>query len=290
MLFRYSLPQPPFLTNSVTANAANAINTGVEITINAALIKNRNFTWDAYFNLGTLKNRITNLSGKFKGVDLTIDNFYYGYADGRGLSGAYISKLQVGHPAGVFWIPQHIGLDDKGHELYNNYDDAGKLIGTSTAYTDQDRVYIDPTPKFSWGITNNFYIGNFGLSFFLRGVQGQKVFANSLMVLETTTRLPGNNVTLKALSNGFTEQPQPSTYWLRDASFARLENLNMTYQFAKLKKFSTVQVSLIAHNLFVLTQYEGLDPEIKVEGSQRYIDNNYYPKTRSISIGFNVGF
>lgn len=290
MLFRYALPQPPFLTNSVTANAANALNKGLEITLNASIIKNSHFVWDARFNLGTLKNRITNLSGKFKGVDLTIDNFYYGYAEGRGLSGAYISKLEVGYPAGVFWIPEHAGLNEAGHELFNNYDASGKLIGTSTEYTDQDRVYIDPTPAFSWGLTNNFSWGNFDFSFFFRGVQGQKIFANSLMSLETVTRLPGNNVTLKALSNGFTNQPQPSTYWLRNTSFARLENLSLGYHFSQVRGFKELGIYLLARNLFVLTSYEGLDPEIKVEGSQRYIDNNYYPKTRSISFGITVAF
>lgn len=290
MLFRYALPQPPFLTNSVTANAANALNKGLEITLNATIIKNSLFTWDARFNLGTLENRITNLSGKFKGVDLTIDNFYYGYADGRGLSGAYISKLEVGHPAGVFWIPEHAGLNEAGQELFNNYDASGKLIGTSTEYTDQDRVYIDPTPAFTWGFTNNFSWGNFDFSFFFRGVQGQKIFANSLMVLETVTRLPGNNVTFKALSNGFTNQPQPSTYWLRNASFARLENLSLGYHFNHIKGFKELGIYLLARNLLVITDYEGLDPEIRVEGSQRYIDNNYYPKTKSITLGINVGF
>lgn len=290
MLFRYALPQPPFLTNSVTANAANALNKGVEITVNATFVKNSPFSWDARFNLGTLENRITNLSGKFKGVDLTIDNFYYGYADGRGLSGAYISKLEVGYPAGVFWLPEHAGLNEAGQELFNNYDSSGQLIGTSTEYTDQDRVYIDPTPAFTWGLTNNFSWGNFDFSFFFRGVQGQKIFANSLMVLETVTRLPGSNVTLKALSNGFTNQPQPSTYWLRDASFARLENLSLGYHFNQVRGFKELGIYLQARNLLVITDYEGLDPEIRVEGSQRYIDNNYYPKTRSITLGINVGF
>lgn len=290
MLFRYALPQPPFLTNAVIANAANALNKGIELTLNASIVKNSNFSWDVRFNLGTLKNKITNLSGRFKGVDLTISNFYYGYADGRGLSGAYVTKLEVGYPPGVFWIPQHAGLDDKGHELYNNFDTAGKLIGTSNQYSDQDRVYIDPTPQFTWGYTNDFKWGNFDFSFFFRGIQGQKILANSLMVMETVTRLPGSNVTIKALNNGFTNQPQPSTYWLRDASFARLENLSLGYNFKNIKGLNTLRIYLLARNLFVLTRYEGLDPEIKVEGSQRYIDNNYYPKTRSISFGVNIGF
>jgi iron complex outermembrane receptor protein len=199
MLFLYDLPQPPFLTNKVYANAANAINKGLEITLGAVIVENKDFTWEAHANIGTLENRITNLLGQFKGTDLTtITNSHYGYAEGRGMSNAYITELRVGYPAGVFWIPEHAGLDNSGHELYNNYDVDGKLIGTSTGYKDQDRVFIDPTPDFTWGFTNNFKYENFDLSIFFRGVQGQKIFANSLMNIETSVYLPGINVAEKA--------------------------------------------------------------------------------------------
>ena len=291
MLFLYDLPQPPFLTNKVYANAASAINKGLEVTLGAVIVENKNFRWETRANIGTLENRITNLLGQFKGTDLTtITNSHYGYAEGRGLGNAYITELRVGYPAGVFWIPEHAGLDDSGHELYNNYDADGKLIGTSTGYTDQDRVFIDPTPDFTWGFTNNFTYGNFDLSIFFRGVQGQKLFANSLMTLETFVYLPGINVADKALTNGFTDQPQPSTYWLRSGSFARLENIELAYNFKNLKGISRLRLYATATNLLQITSYEGIDPEVKTEGSQRYIDRNYYPKTRGVTFGVNVGF
>ena len=290
MLFLYDLPQPPFLTSQVTANAANAVNKGVEITLGATIVKNKKITWRVQANIATLKNNITNLSGQFKGVDLSITNRHYGYAEGRGLSFAYISQLSVGYPAGVFWIPQHAGLDAGGHELYNNYDVNGKFIGTSTSYSDQDRVYIDPTPRYTWGFTNNFTFGNFDLSFFLRGVQGQKIFANSLLDIEAKVYLPNSNVTTKALTNGFADQPQPSTYWLRDGSFTRLENIILGYHFNNLKGINNFRIYLAANNLFVITDYDGIDPEIRTEGAQRYIDQNYYPKARSFTFGVNIGF
>jgi iron complex outermembrane receptor protein len=196
--------------------------------------------------------------------------------------------LQPGYPAGVFWIPQHAGLDAAGHELYNNYNPDGKLIGTSTGYTDQDRVFIDPTPDFTWGFTNNFNVGNFDFSFFLRGVQGQKIFANTLLNLERIIYLPGINVNAKALTNGFTDQSQPSTYWLRDGSYTRLENVTFGYNFENLRVINSLRLSMTAINLFVISSYEGIDPEVKTEGSQRYIDRNYYPKTRGFALGVNL--
>ncbi|GAC1426487.1 MAG: TonB-dependent receptor [Flavisolibacter sp.] len=291
LLFQYDLPQPPFLKNTVIANAANATNKGIEITLNGNILSKSNFRWDVRANVGTIRNKITNLSGKFQGVDLNITSRHYGYAQGRGLSDAYITQLVVGQTAGVFWLPEFAGLDKDGKETYNHYVD-GKLSGTTGKYSDDDRRYIDPTPKFAWGLTNSFSFSNFDLSFFLRGVQGQKIFANTLLNLETITRLPGNNVTVKALTNGFKEQPQPSSYWLRDASYLRMENLTLGYNF--MKGFSSViegmRIYVAANNLFVITKYPGIDPEIKVEGNQRYIDKNYYPKTRTLSVGLNVNF
>lgn len=290
MLFLYDLPQPPFLTNKVFANAANAVNKGVEISLRMTLVRSNHFQWITDVNVGTLTNRITSLSGQFKGTTLSITNRHYGYADGAGLSGAYVSELKPGYPAGVFWVPQHAGLDAAGRELYNNYDANGKFTGTSLRYTDRDRVFIDPTPDFTWGYTNQITYRDFDFQFLLRGVQGQKIFANSLMNLGAAVFLPGTNVGPHALTYRFTNQPQPSTYWIRNGSYARLDNVTIGYQFRNSKGINVFRIYFTATNLFVFTHYEGIDTEIKTEGSQRYIDMNYYPKARGFIVGLNMKF
>jgi iron complex outermembrane receptor protein len=292
MLYTYELPQPPFLFDRVIANAADATNKGFEITLSAGIIRNKHFQWDASFNLGAIENRVTNLSGQYQGANLylTSEQQHYGYAFGSGFSYSYITQLQTGYPIGVFWLPVHAGLRPDGHELFNTYDTDGKLIGTDTVYTDKDRVYIDPTPKFAWGFTSTFTLGKIDLSIFLRGVQGQKIFANAQLSQDAMVYLPFNNVGVDALTNGFTQQPQPSTYWLYDGSFMRLENLTLGYNVNQWKGISRLRFFLSATNLFVLTSYEGIDPEVKTEGSQRYIDQNHYPKTRGFTFGVTVIF
>jgi iron complex outermembrane receptor protein len=240
--------------------------------------------------MGTLKNHITKLLGEFKGSELLLNDPNYGFATGGGFGRTAVTRLKVGYPAAVFWLPQHAGVDANGHELYNNYDANGKLIGISKSFTDQDKVYIDPTPDFTWGLTNNFSFKNFDLNIFLRGVQGQKIFANGLLILESSKYLPGSNVTKKALTNGFADLPQASTYWLQNGSFCRLDNITLGYNFKKINGITSLRLYVTAVNLFVITQYGGIDPEIRTEGSQRYIDMNYYPKTRGFSFGANVLF
>jgi len=100
----------------------------------------------------------------------------------------------------------------------------------------------------------------------------------------------GQNVTDRGLTNGFSELPYPTTFWLKDGSFARLENITLGYELKNLKGIQNLRVYATANNLFVVTSYEGIDPEIRTEGKQRYIDLNYYPKTKGFTIGVNVAF
>ncbi len=124
----------------------------------------------------------------------------------------------------------------------------------------------------------------------LRGVEGQKIFANSLLNLGSTYTLPGSNVVKEALTDGFSQPPQASTFWLRDGSFIRCENLTLGYNFINLKGISRLRLYVVATNLFIITKYGGIDPEVSTDGTQRYIDALYYPKSRGFTFGVNLGF
>lgn len=288
MLYLYNIPQPPFITNQVYANAADATNKGMEITLSADIIRQTNFSWRTQVMIASVRNRITNLASTFRGYDLAISNANYGYALGGSFQAAYVTQLVEGYPAGVFWLPEHAGLDKDGRELFVARDNMGQAIGLSTTFADKDRIFVDPTPDFEWSFTNNFAYKNFYVSIYFRGVQGGKIFANSILSLESTAYLPGRNVTEQSLHGGFTNKPDISTYWLQDASFVRLENVTFGYDLKNLRILSKLYVYVTGRNLFVLTNYKGLDPEVDVEGTQRYIDQSYYPRTRSITFGLDI--
>jgi iron complex outermembrane receptor protein len=170
--------------------------------------------------------------------------------------------------------------------------------------------YIDPSPKFNYGITNSFDYGNWNFNFALRGVYGQKIFYNTLLNIETITRLPVNNVTKVALTNGIKDGLVASDKWLENASYLRLDNAALGYSFKNVSFASVLRVFVAANNLFVITGYKGLDPEVRTTNgnansfalfgintngskNQPYIDGNYndqayYPMARTFSLGVNV--
>jgi iron complex outermembrane receptor protein len=199
-------------------------------------------------------------------------------------------------------LPHYTGVDAQGNQTFD-----GKTIAQ-----DPNPVghYIDPSPKFNYGITNSFDYGNWNLNFALRGIYGQKIFNNTLLDVETVTRLPGNNVTKEALTNGIKDAPVASDKWLENASFLRMDNATLGYSFKNVSFASALRVFISSNNLFVITKYRGLDPEVKTENgnsngsilfgtntnglkNQAYIDANYggqayYPRVRSFTLGINV--
>jgi TonB-linked SusC/RagA family outer membrane protein len=318
LLYNYTIPfpSPGAVVNTLLANVGTMTNKGAEFNLNFHAVKTSDFTWTIGGQISSVNTKITSLAGSFgNGVStykLSTDQVSEGSAQGRGLSAAPITYLKVGYTPYVFWMPHYVGLDKNGNEMY-----AVKGDSTTTDVLKATNRYTDPAPNFTYGITSDFTYKQFGLSFFLRGVSGGKLFDNSRMVLDNINRFGGNNGTVAALSNGITNANQASDHWLENASYMRLDNVNLSYTLKPVSVFQSIRIYLAANNLFVITKYRGLDPEINVAyspgnvmfdalGSSSlsnsfsqngsagpYIDasysgTGYYPKTRSYTLGVNV--
>lgn len=293
LLYNYAVPVPPFYVNTILANVGDLLNQGLEIQVNADIVKNQKFTWTLNGQITFVKTEITSLSGTYAGFQVSTDDIRGGVAEGRGLSDYPITYLKVGYAPYTFFLPHYIGVDGDGNQLFA--DGKGGQVTQGSLNTDMYH-YINPSPKFSYGISNSFRYGNWGLSFFLRGLSGQKIFDNTRMIIDNITRLPGNNVTKEALTNGIKDAPAASDLWLENASYLRLDNFSLSYSFPGIDFLKSLQVYIAGNNLFVITPYKGLDPEIRVtDTNESYIDANYgsdgyYPKSRSFSFGVNVAF
>jgi len=305
LLAYYNLPEPPAIYSSVLANVGSLTNKGFEIALTGQIITGHKLNWTSSAQISFIKTTIDNLSGSFQignnTYPVNATQIPQGYAQGRGLSSNPITFLKPGYSPYVFFLPHYTGVDAQGNQTFD-----GQTIAQNASPPGH---YIDPAPKFTYGMTNNFDYGNWSLNFALRGVYGQKVFDNTLLDVETVTRLPGNNVTKEALTNGIKDAPVASDKWLENASFLRMDNASLSYAFKNISFASAFRVFISANNVFVITKYRGLDPEIKTEnaaggsllfnrnlnGSQNaaYIDANYgnqafYPRVRTITLGVNV--
>ncbi|MGN6616372.1 MAG: SusC/RagA family TonB-linked outer membrane protein [Ilyomonas sp.] len=295
LLYYYTVPTPPFFINTILANVGDLSNKGVEISIGGDIVRGKKFTWNANGQLTFIKTRVESLSGSYQGYKVSTDQIPGGYAAGRGLSAYPITFLKPGYAPYEFYLPHFTGIDKDGHQLF---DSAGVKSLTQDQNPNPTKYYIDPSPKFTYGLTNTFTYGNWSLNFFLRGVYGQKAFNNTALNLATITRLPGNNVTKAALTNGIKDAPAVSDLWLEKASYLRLDNATISYSFQNIKGISALRVYISGNNLFVITPYKGLDPEIQTaptDAGPAYIDvsyggQGYYPKVRTVSFGASVSF
>ncbi|HEY5368315.1 MAG TPA: SusC/RagA family TonB-linked outer membrane protein [Hanamia sp.] len=320
LLYDYTIPfpSPGAVVNTLLANVGTMTNKGAEFNLNYEVVRTKDFTWTAGGQISNVITKITSLAGSFSnGVstyELSTDQIPIGSAQGRGLSAAPITYNKVGYTPSVFWMPHYVGLNSAGQELY----DSAKG-GTTTNVLHGTNYYTNPQPKFSYGFTSNFTYKQFGLSFFLNGQAGGKVFDNTRMVLDNINRFGGNNGTKEALTNGITNSPQASDHWLENDSYVRMSNLNLSYTLRPVSLFQSIRFYVAANNLFVITNYRGLDPEINVASrpgnvlfdalgsasvgnnfSQNgsagpYIDaaysgEGYYPKTHSYTLGVSVTF
>jgi TonB-linked SusC/RagA family outer membrane protein len=305
LLFNYTVPTPPFVFPSILANVGSLTNKGFELALTGQIIRGKDFNWTTNGQITFIKTTVTNLSGQYsyagQTYPLTAPQIPVGYAAGRGLSSNPITFLKPGYSPYVFYLPHYTGVDAQGNQTFD-----GQTIAQNASPAGH---YIDPSPKFTYGMTNSFDYGNWNLNFALRGTYGQKVFNNTLLDVETITRLPGNNVTKEALTNGIKDAPVASDKWLENASFLRMDNATLSYAFKNVSFANTLRLFISSNNLFVITKYRGLDPEIKTENAsggnilfgnnlngsnnQAYIDANYggqayYPRVRTFTLGVNV--
>ena len=295
LLFNYSVPVPPFFVGTILANVGDLKNRGLELQLNGSIIQNKNFTWSASGQITFVKTKVTSLAGNYNGTPIASDLVPVGYALGRGYEGNSITYLKVGYTPYVFYLPAFAGLSDtinassNSNQLY--YTSDGK---TTASIAEAKKNYFDPTPDFTYGISNSFSYKQWGLNFFLRGVYGQKLFNNFSNVTSNIARLPGNNITKEGLTNGIRGSQTPSDYWLQNASYLRLDNVTLSYTFKNVAGLKNLRVYATATNLFVITPYKGIDPEIRTgDSDEAYIDVNvndagFYPRSRSAVFGVNV--
>lgn len=292
LLYTYEVPQPPYLVGTMLANVGEMSNKGVELTLNADIIKGDKFTWDANLTLGHNVQKIEKLSNPTYKTDVIYSGSLHGLA---GMSGQYSQVIAEGYPVGTFWGYESAGLGEDGKMLY--YNAAGDKVLEGALVDADKRDLGNVQPDLTLGIGMNFKYGNFDLGISGYGMFGQKALNATNMMLNDPNRLPAFNVPDDFLNSGITSSPKYSSYWIEDASFFRLQTLSLGYTLPLKFKGSKLRMYIMGENLAVFTSYKGVDPEIGLNaqdgvdqtglaspGIDRY---NNYPRPTTISVGLN---
>lgn len=284
LLYTYTVPQPPYLKGTMMANVGSMSNKGFEFVVNGDIIRKDNFRWNASFNIAHNKNEITSLSND----QFTTSSIKTGSAWIRGGSNNTTHIVEEGKEVGTFYGWVCNGIDSNGKYIMDD------MIDGKAGLTDEDRTYIGSAqPDFTYGFSNALTYKNWELNFFLRGVYGNDVLNFSKMSYATTQWLPGANVLREALTIGLKESPKYCSYYIEDGSFLRMDNASVAYTFDTKGKYgiNKLRVYLTGQNLFVITKYTGLDPEVEMSGLDPGVEGReYYPKSRTFSIGLNLSF
>ena len=279
---RYEVSTTQYFLPTITANVGKIKNSGMELSLNAIVVKSTNFTWKTSFNLAHNKNVVETLSDNFYKISL-IQTAQLG---GKGQSGNYSQIIQPGSALGTFYLWHYAGKNANGVSTYINAN--GETIATQPLTTDA-KIAGDAQPKLIYGWNNSFSYKNWDLNFLVRGVLGNKILNATKASLNTPADAKLQNIPRFTLGESFNDVNAYliSDRYLESGSYLRLDNATLGYSI-KLKKqgINAIRFFFTANNLFVITKYTGLDPEINIGGLTPGIDNNnYYPKTRTLSFG-----
>lgn len=281
LLYNYNVPVPPYDYDTIFTNVGSISNSGIEFTLNAVAVQSHDFSWNSSLTLASNANKL---------IKFTNDKFKDGEYKIGWIStpvGAYCQKLVEGESLGSFYGPTWLMVDpDTGKDKLAN------AIAGSVAESDWTNIG-NAYPLVTIGWSNNLKYKNWSLGASFRGSLGGKVFNNYRAEFENINGIGLKNIMASWLDDTrFTGPVTYSSKYLEDASYLKLDNLSLTYTLpvdGKILRKATLYAS--AQNVFCLTKYKGVDPEVSLSGLTPGIERTaYYPRTRIFTLGATLNF
>lgn len=296
LIYYYPVSTNRYPYGTMTANVGDISNRGIELTINAIPIQNKDWRWQTTLNLAHNSNEVKKLSNEefsVKYVDLCEPGIF-------GFSDAHIQRLMEGEPIGTFYTWEFAGFNEDGKSIFYEHDpDTGERTGeTTTAPGDEDRTIVgNAQPKLTMGWNNTLTYRNWALNMFFQGVFGNKVFNVLRAQYNWTGCLANGKNVLKEMATeqhwGDVYSNAPSDRYLENGSYFRLSSLTLSYTFNDLDDWlKSITVYGTANNVFTITGYKGADPEVNLGGLTPGVDTRYsrYPHVRTFMLGVKIAF
>ncbi|MFM1857072.1 MAG: hypothetical protein RLZ05_132 [Bacteroidota bacterium] len=270
--------------NEIVTNVGNINSEGVEVTLNLAPIRNDNVSWDINlnytYNKATITNLLRNPDPKFKGQEVT------GIGGGTGNT---IGIHAVGYAPNSFYMLKQI-YDQNGKPIEGLFEDTNRdgLINN-----DDRQISQKPAADVLLGFATSLSIKKFSFGIAGHGMLGNYLYNNVnsnnavMRAIKNPVQFIGN-ATRDLLTTNFNNNWYLSDYYLDNASFFRIDNINFGYNAGRVfNDKATLRINASVQNVFVITKYNGLDPENAGDGG---VDGNIYPRPRVYSLGFNLDF
>jgi len=311
LLLEVPVPQPAASATRIE-NVGKLRNRGLEVTLDALLASRPGLTWRSGIVFGLERSAVLNL-GPHKFLRS-------GIVSGQGQSDQWAQRILAPdstgktYPLGTFYGPVFLGVDPTtGFQVFACSAAPGHTANCVNGRTTTRggpaaadyQVIGNANPDFTIGLHNQVNWGKFDISFLLRASVGQDVFNNTALVWSTKSNaLQGKNFLAPTLTDG-TDLHEPAIYssrWVESASFLRLQNITVEYALDLpflTNSARSARLYVSADNLFVITGYSGLDPEVSSLNESdptdvglvaRGIDYLSYPRPRTFTGGLRVAF
>ncbi len=287
LLNRVPLPAGSNFTPYIVKNIGTMDNWGVEGNIGVVAVENKDMRWELGFNVTFNNTEITKLS-----LNDDSDSDYKGAMVG-GISGGTGNTIQihkVGYAPNSFYVYRQV-YDENGKPIEGMYED----LNGDGVVNDQDLyIYHKPAPDWYMGFNTSFTYKKWSLATALRASIGNYVYnnVNSDLGNFSQTLNPNsflmNNV-VDGLNSNFYDRQLLSDYYVQEASFLKMDYVQLAYDFGKIFRRANLRANFSVQNVFTVTKYDGIDPEV-INDDNRGIDNNFYPNPRTYVLGLNLNF
>ena len=267
-------------TKSILTNAGNVDSHGIEITLNATPVKTKDWQWDLSYNFTWQKMKVKNLSLVKSG---TVTNVLVGPS----IDAYQFQVLTEGYEPYMFYVYHQLYDENTGKPVEGAYADLNDdgVINSADLYR-----YHSPAPKYIMGLSTSLRFHRLTLGMSFRANIGNYVYNAMAMntgAWETVSynSYQLNNVHSSYLNTGFKVRQHLSDYYIENGSFLKLDNLNLSYDFGRINKWVSVSLSAMMQNVFCITRYTGVDPEVP-----NGMDNSFYPRPRTFSLSVGLQF
>lgn len=282
LIYDIDVPQPPAVYATTTMNVGNMKSSGYEFELSGVPVRTKDLTWTSTIRASHNSTTLLSMTDK--------QTYYDTYSFPSPGSPGTAVRLAPGQKIGQFFIWKYAGIDEDGNWLL--YDKDNNIIPASEKTIDDKRYIGNSTPDLELSWDNSITWKNFDFNVFFRSWIGHDIF-NMTQMYYGIQNVTGKNILTSALTtNGhIVGEKELCDYFLEDGTFLKLESLSVGYTIKFKKHIDSLRLTLSGRNLFTLTGYSGLDPEINTTGLTPGFEGLYmYPRTRVYTLGVQLNF